>query len=125
MKKIKKFKHQNLKEMVYLNINDDSTKFGNKWVMINGFKFQSIKEGCYYQYLRGEKLLGNVKDFHLQVPFPIIVNSKLICTYIADFVVYYPNGSMQVIDPKGIRTETFKKKKRLLKKYYNITIKEV
>ena len=61
--KIKKFKHQNLKEMLHLNINDESTKFGNKWVMVDGFKFQSIKEACYYQYLRGEKKNSQNKRF--------------------------------------------------------------
>lgn len=123
--KIKKFKHQNLKEMLHLNINDESTKFGNKWVMVDGFKFQSIKEACYYQYLRGEKKIGKIKDFYMQVPFPIIVKNKLLCTYIADFVVYYYSGVVEVVDPKGFRTETFKRKKRLLKKHNNIIIKEV
>ncbi|KYG27235.1 hypothetical protein AZF08_15945 [Bacillus gaemokensis] len=38
---------------------------------------------------------------------------QLIIAYIADFIVYLPNGDVEVIDIKGVVTETFNVKKKM------------
>ena len=112
--KIKKCRGQNNSLMKVLNIQDESTKYGNKWVEIDGIKFQSKKEGGYYQFLKAEKLAGRIIDFKMQVPFPIHINNVLICKYYADFVVYYPNGKVNVIDVKGFKTDIYKLKRKMI-----------
>ncbi|PFE27870.1 hypothetical protein CN312_32665, partial [Bacillus thuringiensis] len=39
-------------------------------------------------------------------------------TYIADFLVYLPNGEVEVIDIKGVITETFNVKRKLFEYKY-------
>jgi hypothetical protein len=75
-----------------------------------------------------------IKDLHLlrrageyiavaeQVPFNIGGGKE----YIADAVVFYKDGTYEVIDAKGgDTTDLFKLKKALMKDLYNIDIKEV
>lgn len=45
------------------------------------------------------------------------------CDYIADFV-YYENGKRIVEDCKGMRTDVYKIKRKLMLEKYNISIKE-
>ena len=73
-----------------------------------------------------------IKDFELQVPFVLQPSFKRngkterAIKYIADFVVHYPDGHKQVVDTKGMRTEMFKlKRKMLLYKYPDIDFLEV
>ena len=122
--KIKKFRGQKNDLMKVLNIQDESTKYGNKWVEIDGIRFQSKKEGGYYQFLKAEKPAGRIIDFKRQVPFPIHINKILICRYYADFAVYYPNGKVNIIDVKGFKTDVYKLKKKMVKAQYGIIIIE-
>lgn len=46
-------------------------------------------------------------------------------TYVADFVVLYPNGRYVVEDAKGVKTDVYKIKKKLMKETYNIEVIEV
>lgn len=107
-----------------LNIKGASTKYGNKWCEIDGIKFQSQKEGGYYLYLKSEQKKGRVKSFKLQAPFRCEVNGRLVCKYIADFVVTYADGSKKVIDVKGFRTSLYILKKKLMFACNGITIHE-
>ncbi len=43
----------------------------------------------------------------------------------ADFVVLYPNGRYVVEDAKGVKTDVYKIKKKLMKETYNIEVIEV
>ena len=125
IKKIGKLSGVNFKAMNVLNVKNSTTKYGNKWCIIDGIKFQSIKEGVYYQYLKSEKLQGRVKDFKRQVTFRLEVNGILVCRYIADFVVTYKDGSKKVIDVKGFKTDVYKLKKSLMFAVNGIKIIEV
>jgi hypothetical protein len=80
-------------------------KFGNEWVTIDGFKFQSKKEGEYYGKLKLRKRAGDIKDFKRQVSFSLVVNGVLICKYRADFVIYHNDDRREVIDVKSDPTE--------------------
>ena len=54
-------------------------------------------------------------------------NGKVIeraCCYIADFC-YVKDGNLVVEDAKGVRTEVYKIKKKLMLERYNIRIQEV
>lgn len=78
---------------------------------------------------------GLITNLREQVEFELIpsqyvlgFNGKPICArkemrYKADFV-YLENGIEVVEDSKGFKTKEYKQKKRLMKRIYNIEIKE-
>lgn len=57
-----------------------------------------------------------------QIPFTLMdgdVNvSQYIGRYIADFVIQHHDGSQEIVEAKGIRFPTFKKKWKVLEKMY-------
>jgi hypothetical protein len=60
-----------------------------------------------------------------QVPFVFNVNGHKICTYLLDFRVTYGDGRIEHIDVKGVATDLYRVKKKLLLACYGIEIKEV
>ena len=67
---------------------------------------------------------GEVEGFELQPIFKLQPAFKKqdksfqAITYIADFLVYLPNGEVEVIDIKGVITETFNVKRKLFEYTY-------
>jgi len=103
-------------------------KYKNKITPIDGIKFHSAKEAGFYVEMKRQRSNGEIKDFKMQVRYPLKVNDILICTYVADFVPEYWGGGIQVIDVKSEFTRTlpeYRKKKKLMKAIFGITIKEV
>ena len=101
-------------------------KYNNKKVEVDGIKFDSQKEANYYGILKMRKLAGEIKDFEMQKVYRAEIEGKLICKYIADFVVYY-SGGVQVIDVKSEITRTnpvYRLKKKLIEAVYKFTIIE-
>ncbi|MBQ0066830.1 MAG: DUF1064 domain-containing protein [Phascolarctobacterium sp.] len=109
--------------------------FGNKYhsrkTTIDGITFDSRKEANYYCQLR-MLLKGKViKGFRRQVKFELqegyTRNGEKVrpIYYVADFVVEYKDR-VEVVDVKGMRTDVYKlKKKLLLKKYPEMIFVEV
>ena len=119
-------------------------KIYHKKTEIDGIVFDSQTEAEYYQYLKELKKNKQIKDFTMQDKFIlqekfIIVDGKRIngsdkefkkvqkanpgCTiaaikYIADFTVYYNDGSVQVVDVKGQKTADFKLKEKMFNYMY-------
>lgn len=92
--------------------------------------FDSIKEARRYQELKLLLRAGAISDLKLQVPYELIpaqyINGKCVeraVKYIADFV-YTENGKEIVEDAKGVRTDTYKIKKKLMLYVYGIRLKE-
>ncbi len=100
------------------------SKYGNKKVELDGHVFDSKAEADYYEGLKVRQAAGEVLNFELQPCFNLqpafTKNGKkfLAITYIADFMVYLPNGDVEVIDIKGLCTETFKVKRKLFEYKY-------
>ena len=87
----------------------------------DGITFDSKKEMKYYQKLKLEKEAGEVLDIWRQIPFRF-PDDKYVC----DFVVFRKDGTIDVVDVKGYRTPEYKRKVKLMKKYYPLfPIKEV
>ena len=106
------------------------SKYKNKKVTYDGIKFASIKEARRYQELKLLLRAGAISDLRLQVPYELIpaqyINGKCVeraVKYIADFV-YIENGKEVVEDAKGVRTDTYKIKKKLMLYVYGIRLKE-
>lgn len=84
-----------------------------------GIKFHSKLERDYYVYLVNRKKKGEIIFFLRQVPFDLPGKTK----YYVDYEVLEKDGTLRFIDIKGMETQTFKIKKRMVEDiYYPIKI---
>lgn len=118
-------------------------KYHNKRVEYEGIVFDSLKEKRRYCQLQLLEKQGMISNLRLQVPFELIpaiyedeivqlktktkVKKKLIqkaTTYVADFV-YETMGKTIVEDTKGFRTKEYELKKKMMRAFLGIEIKEI
>ena len=99
------------------------SKYGNKKTEIDGKVFDSQGEGNRYFQLRILQRAGHIKDLKCQVKFELEINGVKICNYIADFT-YLEDGRYVVEDFKGMRTQVYKIKKRLMYAILGVEIRE-
>lgn len=96
------------------------SKYNNRKVTAEGYTFDSVAE---YEYFCGLKLrlrVGQIKDLQVHPSFTLMHgfrNSERQwvrpITYEADFS-YSENGQQVIVDVKGVRTEVFNIKWKLL-----------
>lgn len=97
-------------------------KYRNKKIIIDGIKFDSIREGAVYVDLKKQLKMGQIKALELQMPFTLQEAFKdeygacRAIKYKADFVVTHNDGLEEIIDVKGYETEAFKLKWKMLRK---------
>ena len=104
------------------------SKYRNQRTKIDGVLFDSKKEAEYYSYLRMMLLAHEIIAFNRQVEFILQEGHDAVkpITYIADFLVIDKQRHPFYIDVKGMKTDTYKmKKKMLLAKYNGIDFREV
>jgi hypothetical protein len=121
------------------------SKYRNKKETLDGHVFDSKKEGSVYLELKAALAKGEIKKLELQKRFELIPNQTEIITvtnkkgktiekekvieraidYIADFVIEYPDGEVSVIDCKGMRLTDYRMKRKLMRYFHGIKIKEV
>jgi hypothetical protein len=99
------------------------SKYNAKKTEIDGYVFDSRAEADFYSTLRLREKAGEITDLVLQPKFPVVVEGKKICTYIADFQ-YNENGKQFIVDVKGVKTPIYRIKKKLVEAIYKITITE-
>lgn len=80
----------------------------------NGYNYDSKFEARVAKELDLLKEAGEIIEVERQFPVRIEFNGKLICTYYCDFRVLYPDGSYELIEAKGIETEVYRLKRKLL-----------
>ena len=68
---------------------------------------------------------NRVVDIQEQVPFEFVINGVKVCTYLLDFKVTYADGRVDFIDVKGVITDVYRIKRKLMLACYGIKIKEV
>ena len=83
-------------------------------------KFQSKREAAYYDKLLFAVNAGEMLFFLRQVPFHLPGNVK----YVADFVEFWRDGNVTVVDVKGRRTKEYIRAKKQVEALYPITIIE-
>lgn len=111
---------------LFVNIYAKKSKYGNKKTEVNGIKFDSIKEANYYKKLLILLKAGEIGLLELQVPYELNPGGTHSLKYVADFrYTETKTGEQKVIDVKGMRTAVYKKKRKLMKKIFNITIIEI
>lgn len=116
----------------YLKTNptqDRKSKYRNMKTEYNGTIFMSKKEARYAMLLDSLKKAAEKKErvvsYEMQVPYQIILNGKKICRYLLDFKVAYADGRIEHIDVKGVRTQVYSIKKKLVEAQFEIKIIEV
>jgi hypothetical protein len=91
----------------------------------DGIVFDSKLEAARYKILKKHEKDGLISDLQVQIDFPCILtvkgSEKKICSYIADFR-YKRDGEWVVEDTKGIVTQVFRLKKKLVEALYPGTI---
>ena len=93
---------------------------------VDGRVFASRAEARRYSELCLLEKAGEIKRLETQPVYPIVVNGKKICTYIADFRYFDSGFSREIIeDVKGMKTPVYRLKKKLVEALYNITITEI
>lgn len=102
------------------------SKFNNKVCEYNGHKFDSKKELNRYLELLILERAKEIRDLELQPRFRIEIKGKKICDYYGDFR-YYDNVKKRFIveDVKGMRTEVYRLKKKLVEAILGIKIEEI
>lgn len=113
--------------------NKSYNKYGNKKVIVDGYKFDSQKEALRYKELKLMEKAGVVKDLELQPAFELIPTIRTEhetlrkTVYKADFRYFDVKADHEVVeDVKGFKTDVYKlKKKMLLYKYKDIDFREV
>lgn len=99
-------------------------KYNAKKTEIDGFVFDSKKEAARYQELKVLEQAMEIHDLELQPEFFCIVNGRKVCKYRADFR-YVQDGTTIIEDVKGMRTDVYKLKKKLVEALYDIEIQEI
>lgn len=118
-------------KLINNSIDIKQSKYHNKKVYYDGHWFDSQKEKSWYIKYKLMEQAGEIHDLKMQVPFILIETFKLQdktyrkTIYKADFTFIDKQGKYHVIDVKGIRTDVYKLKKKLMAWKYGIEIEEV
>jgi hypothetical protein len=96
------------------------SKYKNQRTEIDGFTFDSLKEAKRYCELKLLMRGGVISNLRLQVPYELIpaqkggIRKELPMIYKADFV-YIENGIEIIEDAKGVLTDVYRIKRKLMK----------
>ena len=120
------------------------SKYGNKKARHAGIVFDSRRERNRYIILSSMEKAGEISDLRMQVSFELIpavyetveqqlktkVKKVEKCVqrathYIADFVYKDKDGKIVVEDAKGMKTKEYMLKKKMMRAFLDIEIKEV
>jgi len=90
-------------------------KFAAVATITDGIRFDSKKEARYYGQLKLRQAAGEVIQFLRQVPFHLPGGVR----YVVDFMEFRADGSVVFVDVKGLETESFKAKRRMVETLYS------
>ena len=109
------------------------SKYGAQKTEVDGITFQSKHEAHRYVELKYMERAHLISDLQLQRRYTLIgtqkdKSGKVIerpVSYIADFVYKDADGKTVVEDAKGMKTDVYKIKRKLMLSIYGIRIQEV
>jgi hypothetical protein len=101
-----------------------ANKYGARKTEVDGIKFHSAKEAKRYTELQVLSRAGLVKGLILQPRFPIVINGVKVCTYVADFEFIDETGARVIEDVKGMKTDVYTLKNKLMRAVHGIDVKE-
>lgn len=97
------------------------SKYNSKKTEYNGVRYDSIKEARYAQELDLRVKAGEVVFFLRQVPLHLPGG----VTYRVDFQEFHSDGTVHFVDVKGMKTQMYIAKKKMVEATYPIIIEEV
>lgn len=100
-----------------------SNKYHAKKVTIAGRRYDSQHEADIVEPLYWREAQGEIRNLRRQVPFALVVNGVKVATYKAD-AVYEESGKQVVLDAKGMRTQAYILKRKLMLACHGISIVE-
>ena len=107
-------------------------KYRNEPTIVDGIRFDSQKEARRWQELRLLERAGEIHGLKRQVPFVLIPSQKRggkvierPVKYVADFTYYGTDDELNVEDTKGMRTQEYIIKRKLMLWEFGIQIREV
>ncbi len=106
-------------------------KYRAKRCVVDGIRFDSKREAGRYLELKTLEKAGKIERLKLQPEFKLIAHDGspfgvTVGKYRADFQYFDVCAGRTVIeDAKGVRTETYKLKKRIVEAVHKIKITEV
>lgn len=116
------------------------SKYHSRKITRDGVTFDSVREYNRWRELLLLEKAGKITKLNRQMPYTLIPAQyetvldpetgkakrtciERACTYIADFT-YWENGKFVVEDAKGMKTDVYKIKRKLMLSVYGIRIKE-
>lgn len=107
------------------------SKYNNKKIEVDGIIFDSRREANRYKALKLLEQSGEISNIERQKRFELIpkqtdASGKTVraCSYVADFVYTNKEGRQIVEDVKGMRTDVYKIKKKLMLYVHGVTVIE-
>lgn len=108
------------------------SKYHSQKITVDGMTFDSHKEARRYWELNIMQRAGEISDLRTQVTYTLVPPQKKpsggkerAVTYTADFVYRDKNGAEVVEDVKGVRTQQYIIRRKLMLYVYGIEVKEV
>ena len=108
----------------YRNMGRQRSKYRNKKVQLDGHTFDSKAEARYYQQLKLMERAGEILFFRLQPRYRLLDGFEKHgkkhrpVDYVADFEIHHKDGSIEVVDVKGMQTQVFKIKEKMFNAKY-------
>ena len=101
------------------------SKYNAQRTEVEGITFDSKKEAARWEELQLMLRAGEITELRRQVAFGLTVNGELVGTYKADYVYRDKQGKRVVEDVKGLRTDVYLLKRRLMLACHGIEVQEV
>jgi len=118
-KKINKISAKEFNERYGTNFKvKKGNKFNAKKIKLDKKIFDSTSEGNYYSELKLQERGGLIQGFDIQVKESFYMNEVWICDYYVDFLVYHNDGSREFIEHKGMATDAWRLKWKMLQAKY-------
>lgn len=109
-----------------------SMKYNNQKKTVDGITFDSILEARRYTVLKSRLEAGTISDLRLQPHYTIMEGYKDLSgtyirpvQYIADFSYINADGKRIAEDTKGVRTEAYAIKRKLVRDRFGVEIVEI
>lgn len=101
-------------------------KYRARKTVVDGITFDSALEAKYYANLKLLEKAGAVYGVECQVEYPIEINGKHCCKYLADFRFYdKERDRVRVIDCKGFDTAVSRLKRKLVAAVHGVEVEVI
>ncbi len=91
-----------------------TNKYRNTRQTYDGYNYDSKFEAGYAQELNLRVKGKDIQSWERQFKISIDINGSHICNYFCDFRILHNDNSYELVETKGIETEAYRLKRKLL-----------